>query len=92
MSVCFLRKKEDVQKLNNSRGDPFPACADIPKLRREQVSSSLERAGRGDDAVGGAEWGVKKSISDEGERGKERKVAPEYYRARVRSETAAAVT
>ena len=41
---------------------------------------------------GGAEWGVKKSISDEGERGKERKVAPEYYRARVRSETAAAVT
>ena len=38
------------------------------------------------------EWGVKKSISDEGEKGKERKVAPEYYRARVRSETAAAVT
>ena len=91
MSVCFLRKKEGVQKLKNSR-DPFPACADIPKLRREQVSSSLEREGRGDDALGGAEWGVKKSISDEGEKGKERKVAPEYYRARVRSETVAAVT
>ena len=51
-----------------------------------------------------AEWGVKKSISDvvdddddddggEGEeRWKERKVRPPEYRARVRSESGAAVT
>ena len=57
-------------------------------FRREQVFLSLEWKGRAGGG-GGAEWGVKKSISDDGGRWKERKVTPEYRRTRVPSRAAA---